>query len=121
MRIIQAIATVALTLGLALAEDASVKAKALMTEKKFDEAIKVLEAAYAKSKTAALKTSLAEAHVANGNSFMYNEALPPFQRYPNALRQFRKALEYDKENAKAKSNIATIEGIYKSMGRPVPQ
>jgi tetratricopeptide (TPR) repeat protein len=121
MRIIRTFATFALSIGLVMAEDATVKAKALMKEKKFEEAIKLLETAYAKSKTGEVKQALADAHVANGNAFMYNDALPPFQKYPNALRQFRKALEYDKENAKAKANIATIEGIYKSMGRPVPQ
>jgi hypothetical protein len=30
-------------------------------------------------------------------------------------------LEFEKTNKKAQENIATIENIYKSMGRPVPQ
>jgi hypothetical protein len=52
---------------------------------------------------------------------MYNDALPPRQKYPTALRAYREVLKHDKDNAKARKGIATIEGIYKSMGRPVPQ
>ena len=120
MQIVRIFATFALTLALP-AQDAVTKSKDLLKEKKFEEAIQLLEGAYSRSKTPALKQALAEAHVAHGNFFMYNESLPPFQKYPSALRQFRKALEYDKDNKKALANIATIEGIYKSMGRPVPQ
>jgi hypothetical protein len=47
--------------------------------------------------------------------------MPPFRKYPGALRQFRQVLTYDANNKKAKDNIALIEGIYKSMGREVPQ
>jgi tetratricopeptide (TPR) repeat protein len=113
---------IAVTAALSVfAEQATVRAKALMKEKKFEEAIKVLEEAYSKTKAGEIKMALADAHVANGNAYMYNESLPPFQKYPNALRQFRKALEYDKTNAKAQANIKTIEDIYKSMGRPIPQ
>ena len=46
---------------------------------------------------------------------------PPRVKYPGALKAYREVLKYDKTNAKAKQNIATIEGIYKSMGRPIPQ
>jgi tetratricopeptide (TPR) repeat protein len=124
MRIRSLFATLTLLATISLtgwAQDAVAKSTELLREKKYDEAIKLLEDSYAKKKTPAVKQALADAHVANGNFFMYNESLPPFQKYPNALRQFRKALEYDKENKKATANIATIEGIYKSMGRPVPQ
>lgn len=120
MRVTRLISTICLAIAL-LAEDVTAKAKALMKEKKFDEAIKLLEEDFAKSKSAAVKTVLADAHVANGNSLMYNEALPPMRKYPAALREFRAALKYDGENKKAKANIDTIESIYKSMGRPVPQ
>jgi len=121
MQLTRIVSTVLLATVALFAEDVSYKAKALMKEKKYDEAIKLLEEHYAKSKTGEIKQTLADAHVANGNQFMYNEALPPMRKYPAALREFRKALTYDSGNAKAKANIATIEGIYKSMGRPVPQ
>jgi tetratricopeptide (TPR) repeat protein len=98
------------------------EAKSLMKDKKFPEAIAVLEPAVkASPKDAALKKAMSEALLANADSFMYNEKLPPFQKYPNALRSYRRVLEFEPANQKAKDNIAMIEGIYKSMGRPVPQ
>jgi tetratricopeptide (TPR) repeat protein len=104
------------------AEPAVDSAKKQLAAKKYDEAISTLDAAYkTKPKSAELQKALAEAYLAKADSFMYNDALPPFQKYPTALRSYRKVLDYDKENKKAKQSIATIEGIYKSMGRPVPQ
>jgi hypothetical protein len=72
-------------------------------------------------KDAASRTAAANALFEQGDFFMNNEAMPPFKKYPAALRSFRKVLTYDKTHKKALANIATIEGIYKSMGRPVPQ
>lgn len=106
----------------ALGADAVADAKKLSKAGKHEEAIAALEAEMKKApKNAALKPALSEAHTAYGESLMFNKDLPPFRKYPGALRQFRKAVEYDPKNAKAKEHIATIEGIYKSMGRPVPQ
>lgn len=106
----------------ALGADAVADAKKKTKEGKHEEAIAALEAELKKSpKNAALKPALAEAHFAYGESMMFNKEMPPFRKYPGALRQFRKTVEYDPKNAKAKEHIATIEGIYKSMGRPVPQ
>ena len=97
-------------------------AKALMKDKKFEEAVAVLEpAAKAAPKDAVVKSALVEALMGNGDSYMYNEKLPPFKKYPAALKNYRRVLEYDKTNQKAKDNVAMIEGIYKSMGRTVPQ
>jgi tetratricopeptide (TPR) repeat protein len=98
------------------------EAKKLVEAKKYDEAITALEKAEkADPKAAEVKAAFAETYLAKGDSFMYNDALPPRMKYPQALRAYRKVLEYDKTNKKAQSGIATIEGIYKSMGRPVPQ
>lgn len=72
-------------------------------------------------KDAAARTAAANALFEQGDFLMNNEKLPPFKKYPAALRSFRKVLAYDKAHKKALANIATIEGIYKSMGRPVPQ
>ena len=104
-----------------LSQDFTAKVKELVKEKKFDEAVKVLETVDGKTKAGTANQPLADAHLLLGNAFMYEESLPPFRKYPSALREFRKVLSYDKENKKAKANITTIEGIYKSMGRPVPQ
>lgn len=110
------------TAMMAIAADAVAEAKKLTKEGKHEEAIAALEAEMKKApKNAALKPALSDAHTAYGESLMFNKDLPPFRKYPGALRQFRKAVEYDPKNQKAKAQIATIEGIYKSMGRPIPQ
>jgi tetratricopeptide (TPR) repeat protein len=117
-----------LTLLLAFALTAQPKAiadaKAKAKTGDYETAITTLDTALktANAKDAvALKAALAETHYAAGDAAMTNEKLPPFRKYPAALRSFRKVLEYDKNHAKAKTNIATIEGIYKQMGRPIPQ
>jgi tetratricopeptide (TPR) repeat protein len=99
-------------------EDSKKKIK----EGKFDEAVAGLEAEIKKKpKDASLKAALSEAYLAHGESLMFNKDLPPMRKYPESLRKFRKAVEADASNRKAKDHINTIEGIYKSMGRPVPQ
>lgn len=120
--IVKSFLAAALCAGLLLAADATVaSAKKLLAEKKFDEAISQLETSHKKKATPEVTKTLAEAQLAKGDSFMYNDAIPPRQKYPTALRAYREVLKYDKDNKKAKEGIATIEGIYKSMGRPVPQ
>ncbi len=97
-------------------------AKALIKQKKFEEAVALLDPAYkAKPADAAVKSTLVEALMGNADTYMYDEKLPPFRKYPTALRLYRRVVEIDKTNQKAKDNVAMIEGIYKSMGRPVPQ
>jgi tetratricopeptide (TPR) repeat protein len=117
------IATLALATAMLLAANKAVDdAKALIKEKKYDEAVAVLEPALkAKPTDAIIKKAMAEALMGQGDSYMYNDKLPPFRKYPTALRSYRRVLAVDKTNQKAKDNIAMIEGIYKSMGRPVPQ
>jgi tetratricopeptide (TPR) repeat protein len=109
--------------GALIAADATVdKAKKQIAAKQYDEAIAGLEASYKSNpKSAEVKKTLAEAYLAKGDSMMYNESLPPRMKYPGALKAYRQVLVYDKENKKAQSGINTIEGIYKSMGRPIPQ
>jgi tetratricopeptide (TPR) repeat protein len=102
-----------------MAADATVDAaKKNITAKKYDEAIAQLEKA---KQTPEVKKTLADAYLAKGDSMMYNDAMPPRVKYPGALKAYREVLKYDKDNKKAHENVATIEGIYKSMGRPIPQ
>lgn len=97
-------------------------AQAKVDAKKFDEAISLLEPAYkANPKDAAVNKALADAHLKYGDSFMFNEQLPPRQKYRPALKEYRAVLTYDKENKDAKTKIQTIENVYKSMGMPIPQ
>lgn len=110
--------------GLLLAADAALlkQAQTKLNDKKYDEALALLEPAYKKTPNdAALAKAMADAHLKYGDFYLNNGQLPPFQKYPNALRQYRAVLAIDKNNKAAKDNIALIEGIYKSMGRPVPQ
>ena len=92
-----------------------------VADKKYDEAIALLESDYKTKPRPELKNALAEANLAKADAFMNDDAAPPRVRYPTALRSYREVLKYDKQNRKAQENIATIEGIYKSMGRPIPQ
>jgi tetratricopeptide (TPR) repeat protein len=104
------------------ADPAVEQARKKIADKKYDEAISSLEAAHkAKPKSVEVQKALGDAYVAKADSFMYNDALPPRQKYPTALKAYRQALAYDSDNKKAKEGVSTIEGIYKSMGRPVPQ
>jgi tetratricopeptide (TPR) repeat protein len=97
-------------------------AKKKVADGKYEEAIADLDAAFKKNpKSAEYKQGLAAAHFAQGNALMNNAQMPPFRKYPGALKSFRKTLEYDPNHKEAKANIKTIEDIYKSMGRPVPQ
>jgi tetratricopeptide (TPR) repeat protein len=107
----------------ALAADPAVtQSQALLKAHKYDEAIALLTKAHtANPKSAELTKALADAHLADADAMMADESLPPNRKYPSALREYRKVLELDKTNQKAKGNIDQIEGIYKQMGRPIPQ
>ena len=108
---------------LALERKAVIEAKAMTKAGKHPEAVAALEGALKTSPkdAVAIKAALAEANLALGDFNMFNEQMPPFRKYPAALRAYRQVLTYDKANQKAAANIKTIEDIYKSMGRPVPQ
>lgn len=98
--------------------DAQAKAKA----GKFEEAIAVLEPlAKTNPKDAEVSSALAAIHLKYGDSFFYNESLPPRQKYRPALKQYRQTLVYDPQNKDAKSKVQVIESIYKQMGMPIPQ
>lgn len=108
---------------LALEPKVVTEARAMTKAGKHPEAVAALEGALKTSPkdAVAIKTALADANMALGDFNMFNEQMPPFRKYPAALRAYRQVLTYDKANKKAATNIKTIEDIYKSMGRPVPQ
>jgi tetratricopeptide (TPR) repeat protein len=111
----------ALACGLFAADSVVDDAHKKIAAKKYDEAISQLETAYKAKPQPNVKKALAEANLAKADAFMNDNAVPPRIKYTTALRSYREVLKYDKENKKAQENIATIEGIYKSMGRPIPQ
>ena len=108
---------------LALEPKVVTEAQAMVKAGKHPEAIAALEGGLKTSPkdAVAIKAALGKTYLALGDFNMFNEQLPPMRKYPAALRAYRKVLDYDKTNAKATANIKTIEDIYKSMGRPVPQ
>ena len=98
------------------------EAKKLIAAKKYTEAIVALEKAQkAQPKSAEVQKAFADAYVGQGDALMNDASLAPRMKYPPALKAYRKALEYDKTNKQAQTQISTIEGIYKQMGRPIPQ
>jgi len=112
---------IAVTTVLLAADPAVNEARKKIADKKYDDAITQLEAAYKAKPSPDVKKTLADAYLAKADAMMADQSAPPRIKYPGALRSYRAVLKYDKDNAKAKEQIATIEGIYKSMGRPIPQ
>lgn len=98
------------------------EAQAKVKAGKFEEAFALLNPAYKTNpKDAEINKALAETHLKYGDSFMYNEALPPRQKYRPALKQYREVLTFDPKSKDAQDKIKMIEGIYKQMGIPIPQ
>ncbi|MBI5282735.1 MAG: hypothetical protein HY858_13705 [Candidatus Solibacter usitatus] len=98
------------------------EAQAKVKAGKFEEALAILAPLHKTNvRDAGVNRALAEAHLKYGDSFMFNESLPPRQKYGPALKQYREVLSYDAKNKDAQDKIQLIEGIYKQMGKPVPQ
>ena len=55
-----------------------------------------------------------------GTATMYADSLDNKVKYRKALEFYREALKLDPTNKEAKNNKDMIEGIYKQMGRPIP-
>lgn len=74
-----------------------------------------------KKDDAGAKKEYVDATVAFATATMMAESLPPRQKYPDALRLYREALEVDPKNDIALENKKMIEDIYKSMSKPIPE
>ena len=70
---------------------------------------------------AGLRTRAAATIAEAGQAMMMKSTLPSRPKYRGALKYFRRALELDKGNKPAAAGRDLIEGIYKSMGMPVPE
>ena len=79
---------------------------------------KAAEKAKAAGASAADKKAAADAYLARANVY-WSAGQPRLYKY--ALADFRQVLKYDPDNDEARQKIDTIEGIYKSMGRPIPE
>ncbi len=64
------------------------------------------------------KLAAAEAYLDRGNVYM-NAGSPRLYKF--ALADYRRVLRYQPDNQEARQNLDTIVGIYKQLGRPVPE
>lgn len=79
------------------------------------------KAAYAKKpKDAKVKKAYIDATMKLADAELVSPALLPKVKYPRSLRHYREIRKVDPKNAKANEQIALIEGIYRSMKRPIP-
>lgn len=86
-----------------------------------DDKVAEAKAAYEQNPSdAAAKKAYLNVTLQNAQFYMYKSPLPPNQKYPKALHGYREVLKLDPSNAQASESIAMIEGIYKSLGKPVP-
>ena len=89
-------------------------AMALPATPQLDRQIAALQKAGDKKKLAALLAN-------RGTTRMNDASAAPRVKYRAALQDYRAALKADATNVEAKTNAKLIEGIYTSMGRPIPQ
>lgn len=79
------------------------------------------KAAFAKKpKDAKAKKAYIDATMKLADAELISPALLPKDKYPKALRHYREVRKVDPKHTKANEQIALIEGIYKSMKRPIP-
>ncbi len=81
-----------------------------------------LEKAYEKNTgDEATKKKLIQATYELGRKIEYDNSLPPFVKYRQALKLFRRTLELDANHKEALAEKEQIESIYRSMNKPIPQ
>lgn len=87
-----------------------------------------LETAYTAAKTAyekdsseSSKAKYVSATVTYGTAVMTSPELGAREKYPKALRLYREANALDPTNKEATDGIELIEGIYRSLDRPIPE
>lgn len=66
------------------------------------------------------KKELVSALMQDANYYMYKSPLPPKEKYPKALALYRRVLKLEPDHRAASESANTIESIYQSMNRPVP-
>lgn len=74
-----------------------------------------------KAPSAPAKKAYLGAALKYADAVLVSPALGPKDKYPKALRVYREVKNVDPANKAAKEKIELIEGIYKSMGRPIPK
>lgn len=81
------------------------------------------ELADADPENAELRDLQLAAHLTYAIYLTYSHVSPDVMRtrMPEALRHYRRVLQLDPNNARARAEIEQIEGIYRSLNREVPQ
>jgi hypothetical protein len=98
------------------------EAAKLIANKDFEKGIALIDDLGKSSPSDELvKKEQVDAHMKYANFLMYESTLPPKEKYPSALRQYRLVVSIDPTNSEAKENVNLIEGIYNQMGRPIPE
>lgn len=93
--------------------------RGLLDTKELDKRVKdAAEKAKAPGASASDKKAAAEAYLARGNVY-FNAGQPRLYKY--ALADFKQVIRHDPGNEEATEKIKTIEDIYRSLGRPVPE
>jgi hypothetical protein len=108
-----------LCVAFSLAQSDPKEEKALLA--KLEKSYSTAKTSHAKQASAKTKKTYIEATLAYADAVMYSKTLGPKVQYPKALNLYREVLKVDPKNKHAKDNKEMIEGIYKSMGRPIPK
>lgn len=56
-----------------------------------------------------------------GDFAMFNPNLPPAEKYPYAYKHYQELLAIRSYDPDSQEKLEMIEGIYRSLGRPIPQ
>ncbi len=89
--------------------------------RKFTDDLDAAKSAFETAPSEGNKKKLILAYVALGDYMQYDSSVSPREgKYHRALVEYRHALELDPGNQKITGEIAQIEDIYRSMGRPIP-
>jgi len=85
----------------------------------YEEAFALVRAA--DQQLAETRELLVATHMTYALHLTYGSLVDMRTRMPEALRHFRRVVELDPANERAKAEIAQIEGIYRSLNREIPQ
>lgn len=129
MRTISLTCALVLSLMMGVAASASAQAKLSDMDKKelamlagLEKKHVAAEAAFKKKPAdAKLKKTHLDAARKLADAVLVSPALAPKDKYPKSLRLYRGIVKVEPKNAHAKKQIDLIEGIYRSMGRPIPK
>jgi tetratricopeptide (TPR) repeat protein len=92
----------------------------LIDRDQYEEALEILR--NADQENPQVKQLQRDAHLLYGLWLTYSaDTVQMSERMGGALRHYRRVLELDPENTRAKVEIDQIEGIYEQMGRPIPE